>query len=150
MTKLFYKSLLALSLISLWMVSPLKAASPDDVVGIWLTEGGQAKIQIYKSGDKYVGKLIWAENPYDANGKPKLDKKNPNEKLRSKPLIGLVLMTGFEYDEDNEWDDGQIYDPESGNSYSGILTLEDKNTLNVRGYLGFSFIGRSQNWKRVG
>lgn len=140
---------LLLLFFSLCLTVSLKAYSPDDVVGVWLTEGGQAKIQIYKSGNTYVGKLIWAQNPKDASGKPKLDKNNPDEKLRSKPLVGLLLMTGFEFDGDDEWEDGKIYDPESGNTYSGILTLEDKNTLNVRGYLGFSFIGRSQNWKRV-
>ena len=122
----------------------------DAVTGIWLNESGKAHIKIFKRGGKYYGKIVWLRDPNDKNGKPKVDKENSEEKLQKKPLLGLEILTGFEYDEDREWDDGDIYDPQNGKTYSCTMTLEENNNiLDVRGYVGFSFIGRSQTWTRV-
>jgi uncharacterized protein (DUF2147 family) len=127
-----------------------QSGAADAVVGTWLVEDKKAKIEIYNKGDRYYGKIIWLREPNDKNGKPKLDKENPEEKLRSRPLVGLVMLTGFVYDEDNVWEDGDIYDPKNGKTYSCEMTLaEDGKTLDVRGYIGFSFIGRSQTWTRA-
>ncbi|RZL30018.1 MAG: DUF2147 domain-containing protein, partial [Pedobacter sp.] len=49
----------------------------------------------------------------------------------------------------SKWIDGTIYDPKTGKTYSCNLTLKDNNTLNVRGYIGISIIGRSETFKRV-
>ena len=62
--------------------------------------------------------------------------------------MGMVIMKGFEYIERNVWDNGSLYDPKKGKTYTGMITLVDKNTLDLRGYLGFSFIGRSSTWTR--
>ena len=127
-----------------------QADEADAVVGTWLVQDKKAKIKIYKKGSKYHGKIIWLKEPKDEQGKEKVDKENPEEALRSRTLIGLVMLTGFEYDEDNVWEDGDIYDPKNGKTYSCEMTLsEDGNTLDVRGYIGFSFIGRSQTWTRA-
>ncbi|WP_242434513.1 DUF2147 domain-containing protein [Hymenobacter amundsenii] len=77
------------------------------------------------------------------------DTQNPNPKLRSRPRLGMVFMQGFEYDEDNKWDDGKIYDPETGKTYSCYIKMENANTMEVKGYIGFSLIGKSQTWTRV-
>lgn len=127
-----------------------QSGEADAVVGTWLVEDKKAKIKIYNKGDSYYGKIIWLREPSDKNGKPKRDKENPEEKLRSRPLVGLVMLSGFVYDEDNVWEDGDIYDPKNGKTYSCEMTLsEDGKTLDVRGYIGFSFIGRSQTWTRA-
>lgn len=127
-----------------------QSAEADAVVGTWIVEDKKAKIKIYNKGDKYYGKIVWLREPNDENGKPKVDKENPEEKLRTRPLVGLVMLKGFVYDEDNVWEDGDIYDPKNGKTYSCEMTLsEDGNTLDVRGYIGFSFIGRSQTWTRT-
>jgi uncharacterized protein (DUF2147 family) len=120
----------------------------DDIVGTWLTNGKDpAKIQIYRSGDKYFGKIIWLKFP-DENGKPKVDKFNPDETKRSQPIIGLPLLNGFRFNGEDEWEDGKIYDPESGKTYSCYLTFKDRNTLKVRGYVGISLLGRTEYWTR--
>jgi uncharacterized protein (DUF2147 family) len=120
----------------------------DDITGIWLTAGKQpAKIQIYKSGEQYFGKITWLQNPTD-NGKPKVDKKNPEENKRNTPIIGLVILRGFKFDGDDEWESGKIYDPESGKTYSCFISLKDKNTMKVRGYVGISLLGRTEIWTR--
>ncbi len=123
----------------------------DRILGVWLTEEGKAKVQIYKKDDgKYYGKIIWLKEPTYPDGRPKVDRHNPDPKLRNRPIIGLEILKGFEWDEDdNEWDDGEIYDPESGNTYDAYMWLEDENTLKIRGYIGFSMIGRTTTWKRV-
>jgi uncharacterized protein (DUF2147 family) len=46
------------------------------------------------------------------------------------------------------WRDGSLYDPESGNTYSGKLSLNPDGTLSLRGYLGISLLGRTEHWTR--
>jgi uncharacterized protein (DUF2147 family) len=130
-------------------VSFTSAENPDAIIGRWLVGSKKAHVEIFKKDNKYFGKIIWMTEPNDSQGKPKLDSKNPDPSLRSRPIVGLLILRGFNYDEDNTWEDGKIYDPESGKDYSCELTLKDPNTLDVRGYIGFSMIGRSDIWTRV-
>ena len=87
-------------------------------------------------------------NPLDENGNPKTDPLNPDESLQSRSRMGMIIMYNFEYNSDNEWDNGNIYDPKSGNEYSGTMTLTTKNHLNLRGYVGIPLFGRTSNWSR--
>ena len=124
-------------------------AKADDIVGHWLTRGKkQAKIQIYASGDRYGGKITWVTEPTE-NGKPKLDKNNPDLSKRGQPIVGLVLLSDFKFNGKDEWQEGKIYDPESGKTYSCYLSLKDKNTLKLRGYIGVSLLGRTEYWTRT-
>lgn len=124
-------------------------AKADDIVGYWQTRGkNPAKIQIYKSGDWYAGKIVWLTEATE-NGRPKVDKKNPDVARRNQPIIGLPILSGFKFDGGDEWEEGKIYDPESGKTYSCYLSLKDKNTLKVRGYIGVSLLGRTEYWTRT-
>lgn len=137
---------LALLFISKSLTAQIKA---DDIVGTWLTSGKEpAKIEVFKSGDKYYGKIAWLKNPTD-NGKPKLDSRNPDPGKRNQQIIGLLILTGFKFDGDDEWEGGKIYDPESGKTYSCYISLKDKNILKVRGYIGISLFGRTEIWTRT-
>jgi len=138
--------ILIISLISFKAHSQNKA---NDIVGIWLTSGKEpAKIQIYKSGEKFYGKIIWLKNPTE-NGKQRTDNNNPDKIKRSNPIIGLVMLTGFKFDGDDEWKGGNIYDPESGKTYNSYMYLKGNNTLRVRGYVGISLLGRTETWTRT-
>lgn len=119
----------------------------DVILGTWLTASGKAKVQIYKEGNKYNGKIVWLKNPTYEDGKPKVDKNNPDKTKRNVPLMGLNMLKGFEFDED-EWEDGTIYDPENGKTYSCTMTYRD-GKLDVRGYVGISLIGRTQTWFKL-
>ena len=134
-------------MLSMWMVqSSIAQYRADDVVGVWLTGGDEpAKVQIYKSGEKYYGKIVWLQNV--VAGEPMVDRNNPDQNKRKQPIIGLIIMRAFEFDED-EWDDGTIYDPENGKTYSCRLTFKDANTLRVRGYVGIPLFGRTEIWTR--
>lgn len=140
------KNLLFLFAIVLSSIA-VNAQSADAVVGKWLNKDGDAHIQIYKKGNTYAGKLVWLKAPNDEAGKPKRDQNNPNEKLRNRSILGLEILTGFVF-EDGVWEDGKIYDPKSGKVYSCKLSMESAK-LNVRGYVGFSMVGRTDVWSRV-
>ncbi|MBK8089828.1 MAG: DUF2147 domain-containing protein [Lacibacter sp.] len=123
--------------------------NPDAILGSWKNGEGTGIIQIYKNGEKYQGKITWLKEPNDPEtGKPKLDKKHPDEKNHSRPVMGLVNMWGFTHTADKEWTGGKIYDPKNGKTYSCKIAMENNNTLKVRGYIGISLIGRTDTWTR--
>ncbi|MBC6990083.1 MULTISPECIES: DUF2147 domain-containing protein [Hymenobacter] len=119
-------------------------------LGVWTNGEKKANFEIYQCGNKLCGKIVALTVPNDPKtGKPKTDSENPDPKLRSRPRLGLVFMKDFVYDSDNKWDDGKIYDPESGKTYSCYMKMLGANSMEVKGYIGFSLIGRSQSWTRV-
>ncbi|MBX9892353.1 MAG: DUF2147 domain-containing protein [Chitinophagaceae bacterium] len=123
--------------------------NPDAMIGYWRTGDGKAIVQVYKQEDKYFGKIVWLAEPNDPEtGKPKLDKKNEEEKLRTRPILGMVNLRDFKFIKKGVWEDGKIYDPKSGNDYSCEIKMTDENTLEVRGYVGISMFGRTDTWKR--
>ncbi len=139
---------------------PASADDGDAVVGVWATdpdnEDGQAHIQIYKDGDSYAGKIIWLEEPvYPPDdeegmaGKEKVDRENPDESLRGRPVLGMEMMSGFEFAGDGKWKKGTIYAPDDGKTYKCKLALNDDGTLKVRGYIGISMLGRNELWTPV-
>jgi len=131
-------------------VAQVKAS---DIEGVWLTGSGNGLVEIKRGSDgKYYGTLIAIKDPNNEDGTPKRDVENPDKSKRNQKLVGLKLLTGFVWDaDDEEWDDGDIYDPENGKTYSCIIDFDDennKNVLDVRGYVGFSWIGRTDTWTR--
>jgi uncharacterized protein (DUF2147 family) len=138
------------------MALPAQAASPDAVIGKWLNGKKMAHIEIYKSGDRYEGKIVWLKEPvYPPDdkkgmaGKTKIDRENPDVSKRNNPILGMVMLWGFKHIKDNLWEEGSIYDPENGKTYRCKMTLESPDVLNVRGFIGFSLIGRTDTWTRV-
>lgn len=129
-------------------ISMASASSADDIVGIWLSASGEGKIQIYKEGDRYFGKLYWMKEPNGPKGNPKLDSNNPDPALRNRPLLGSVILKNFRYN-NGEWSDGHIYDPKNGKEYKSYMRLKDPQTLSLRGYIGISLLGRTELWKRA-
>ena len=125
-----------------------QTSKADDILGYWLTEEGKGLVEIYIKKGTYCGKLIWLKEPNDENGQPKRDTKNPDPKLRNREVIGTEIMYGFKFDGTNKWEGGNIYDPESGNTYDGYLKLRNQNYIDLRGYVGISLIGRTSHWVR--
>lgn len=122
--------------------------SKDAIVGRWVNSSAEAHVEISKKNEKYYGKIIWLKNPKDEKGNPKTDIRNPDESLRSKPMLGLEILKDFVYDGE-KWTDGKIYDPKSGKTYSCNITQKGNGELNIRGYIGISLIGRTEVWKKV-
>lgn len=135
--------------ISLFALPTPPVDNPDAILGFWKTGEGNAIVQIYKQGEQYQGKIVWLKEPNDPNtGKPKLDQKNEDPKLKGRPIMGMINLRDFKYAKDKLWEEGKIYDPKSGEDYSCKITLVDNNTLEVRGYVGISLFGRTDTWKR--
>lgn len=126
------------------------SANPaEKIVGIWQTGGEEpSRIEIFQREGKYFGKIIWLANPTE-DGAPRTDMNNPNAELRQRKILGLELLKAFEFDPNKQsWVDGTIYDPMSGNTYSCTIRRE-KNTLQVRGYIGIALFGRTEIWTKV-
>ena len=124
------------------------AQTNADVIGEWYNAEKDAVITIFEENNLLSGKITWMLYPNDENGNPKTDPLNPDESLRSRARLGMVMMNSFSHIEGKVWDNGKLYDPKKGKTYSGMFTLKDANTLDLRGYVGFSFLGRSSIWTR--
>lgn len=127
---------------------PMAAMSEmPGIEGRWLNGDGDGWIEIAITDDSLIGKIVGSPNdrPGDA---PRHDDLNPDPALRSRPLRGLIIMSGFRYDSDGRWVGGRVYDPNSGNTYKGTIRQVDANTLELRGYVGISLFGRTETWKR--
>lgn len=124
------------------------AQQATDILGTWLNEEGDAKIEVYREGEAFFGKLIWIKDYETLPKERQLDSKNPDPKLRTRSKLGMILMHDLVFDED-EWTDGEIYDARSGKLYSLTATLDGKDKLDLRGYVGVSLFGRTSSWTRV-
>ncbi|NRA67314.1 MAG: DUF2147 domain-containing protein [Pseudobacteriovorax sp.] len=139
MTKLFTMLFLAASFLSGAVFASEK--NKDAIVGQWWTPSKDGRIEIYKEKDKYFGKIIWTKPEL----KGRLDKENPDPEMKTKTILGSVLLKNFKFD-DGEYTEGTIYDPKNGKTYQSKLSLGDDGNLNVRGFIGFSWIGRTETF----
>ncbi len=122
----------------------------DRLLGVWEPSNGRARVKVEKIGTKYYGKIVWLKEPTDPEtNQPKTDKNNPDPGLRNVPLKGYRMLKDFVYKGKDEWADGTIYDPLNGSTYSCTIKMTDENTLEIRGYIGVSALGRTDIWKRL-
>jgi len=143
---IMYKQLLITLLLFCSMNS--FSQNKDQIIGKWLNATGEAHIQIYPNGGKYSGKIAWMKTPNDPDGKPRLDKNNPDKGQIQTPILGLVILRDFVFDDDI-WQGGTIYDPKTGKTYSCKISLQGLDKINVRGFVGFSMLGRTESWTRI-
>jgi uncharacterized protein (DUF2147 family) len=142
-------------------VMPAAAEDGDAILGLWATDpeggGGEAHVEITREDGKYSGKIVWLAEPLappddsrQQPGQPKLDVNNPDNDLRDQPVIGLLIVKDFVYSGDGLWHKGTIYDPDNGKTYKCKIRFGDtEDILKVRGFIGFSMLGRTTYWTRV-
>ena len=103
----------------------------DGILGAWVTAGGESKVEIYKCDSvTYCGKIIWLRDPLK-EGKPLTDDKNPEDSLKSRPVLGLQILRGFTYSGERLW-----------------MTLVDEQNLDLRGFVVIPLFGRTEKWTR--
>ncbi|WP_281637805.1 DUF2147 domain-containing protein [Flavobacterium marginilacus] len=124
-------------------------AQGQTVLGKWKTiddETGQAKsiVEIYEKSGKIYGKIIDIIN---SQKRKDLCLKCSGED-KNAPILGLIIIKGLVKDGD-EYNDGKILDPLKGEEYKCFITLDGKDKLKVRGFIGVSLFGRTQYWTRV-
>lgn len=128
-------------------------AANDTPVGKWKTiddETHQVKsiVEITEEGGLLQGKVLQVLKPDDPTEAHPVCKKCDGER-KNKPIEGMTIMWGLKKD-DGEWSGGQILDPSKGKIYKVTIKLVDGGKkLDVHGYIGFSLIGRSQEWVRA-
>ncbi len=126
----------------------------DDVLGEWVTAGGESRVEVIRRDDLYCGSIVGLIEPFygagersGMDGVPRVDVENPDKKLRDRPLLGLEILRDFRFEED-KWVGGRVYDPKNGKTYRCELRLEGSK-LKVRGYIGVSWLGRTTEWERA-
>jgi uncharacterized protein (DUF2147 family) len=137
--------------IALMVLAFAPAMSDDDISrieGVWLNEDGDGWIELTIENGELVGRIAGSPQDPENRNPPRLDDKNPEPALRSRALLGLTILTGFRRDAAGRWVGGQIYDPNSGKTYRGTITVIDANVLDLRGYVGISLFGRTETWRR--
>ncbi|MCS4436885.1 DUF2147 domain-containing protein [Aquiflexum gelatinilyticum] len=126
------------------VIAAFQAHAQESIEGIWLTEEGNSKIEIYKKGDNSFGKVVWLEQPTDQNGNPVTDRNNPNKDLRNRKVLGIDMLENLQY-RSGKWY-GKLYAPKRGMKMDVAIVSfgKDKLELNVT-YRGFT---RKQTWTR--
>jgi len=117
----------------------------DKIVGSWFNEDKTSKIEIYKAGVTYSGKIVWlAELEKNPERKPK-DKNNPNPELRNRNILGIDIISGLQYS-GGKWVNGTIYTPKRG-IYADckVELLSDGRLKIIVSKSGFT---KSQIWTR--
>ena len=143
------KHLLSLLAISFLLTTSAFSVDMTSAVGNWITiddKTGKAKsvVKITSVGDELRGAIIKIMDPKNRNSVCELCK----GKNKDKPVQGMTIMWGFKK-AGAGWAGGAILDPNNGKVYKSKMSLSDSGKkLNVRGFIGFSFIGRTQTWIR--
>ena len=117
-------------------------------VGIWQTvddNTGEARshVEIYEKDGKFYGKIIklLQSEPHTTCSEC------PGEK-KDQLLVGMEILWDLKSYKDY-WSYGRVLDPENGKTYKCNVYVEDGGDLRVRGYIGFSALGRNQIWNRI-
>ena len=134
---------LAYLLITFLIHSTLFAQESDKILGKWLNEEQDATVEVYKKGDNYYGKIVWLEDSSYS------DDFNPDPTLRERKVLGVNILQAFNYiSGENAWQNGTIYNPRNGKTYSCKMWLNKNGSLSIRGFVGFSFLGKTTTWTR--
>ena len=114
------------------------------ITGIWATENNEAHVEVCKQDGEIFGRFVRFMHEPPHGG---LDLKNPNPSRRHQPLVGTFFIRNFEF-ENGKWRHGRIYNPDNGREYKADLELTE-GILNVRGWIGFRWLGRTVQWIRI-
>jgi len=134
-------------------------AQKSGVMGTWLTASGAAQVRlspcIGEATGALCGVVVALFNPKGPDGQvvtpqTATDHRNENAALRSRKVLGMLLIWGFKATSDpNEFEGGRIYNAENGKTYSANISLQPDGKLRLRGYVGSPMLGETQLWTRV-
>ncbi len=143
-------ALVAATLLVGFTVRPAPAAADPKEVGVWYDDTGKGAVKIeICTPTTLCGKIYWLKEPMADDGKPKIDRFNPEPTMRTRPICGMPVLGDLEKISDGGFDNGWVYDPKEGKSYSVALDLVGPDTLKVTGYKGMRFLGKSFIWTRA-
>lgn len=117
--------------------------------GIWYDDTKRGAVEISQCGDKLCGHVVWLVKPLADDGRPIWDKYNSDPAKQNRPVCGLQVIGNLARKSDGTLDDGWIYDPKVGSTYSVAINVVNPDELHVRGYLMFKLTGKSLTWTRA-
>ena len=109
------------------------------VFGVWVSPKGTI-FSITENAGQLQAEIL-------AMRKPRLDKKNPVAELRDRPVVGLQVLSNYEFKR-GAWR-GRIYDPASGHTFKSYMKRDADGSLRVRGYVGLALFGKTQVFEPV-
>src|SRR5262245_55761696 len=124
----------------------LRAESLD---GYWMDSDGEVILQFSSCGRELCGRVAWLKKPRGPDRGPLRDFRNPDVKLQSRFVCGLVVVTGFKKQPDGTWANGNVYVPDHGMNFSGYAQVLDRNHVKVTGYMLLPIFGSSEVWTRM-
>jgi len=127
--------------------TPARAADP---FGTWLTADKKGKVHIVNCGGALCGNLVWVQEPIDPEtNKPKTDKNNVSASKKTRPLVGIPIVLNMKPGSTPDTWDGQVYNAEDGNTYSGSFTMTGATTAQLKGCVMGGLICKSQAWTKT-
>ncbi len=126
------------------------APAADPTFGDWLTDAGGGKVRVgpcAANPAQACGALIWLKPPADAPAGPLHDANNPNPALRSRPLLGVLIISDFTREAAGNWVDGKIYDPNDGKTYKSKMSIGADGNLKVSGCV--LVFCKAQTWTKA-
>ncbi len=115
-------------------------------MGTWVVAEKDATVEIYRRNGAYFGRLAWLREEADPNAAS--PGANSGSRMYEEPRVGMVILRDFRFN-GRDWEGGTLYDPTDGKTYNGILTLDRKGMLHVRGFVGIRLLGKTTVWQRV-
>ncbi|NOT70719.1 MAG: DUF2147 domain-containing protein [Hyphomicrobium sp.] len=129
---------------------PVTHAGPmPKEAGVWFDDTGKGAVKIEPCGTKLCGRIVWLKDLVNDKGQPLIDRHNPDASLNKRPICGLQILGQLDAMPEGGFDNGWIYDPKEGKSYSLALTLSGPDELSVTGYKGVKFLSKTFIWKRA-
>jgi uncharacterized protein (DUF2147 family) len=132
--------------IHLLFISPTPTPTPKAsyIVGQWISKNKDLKIEVFERNGLYFGKMVWF-SVYDKNKSMNdfKDTSNPNKSLKGRNWKDMIVLQNLKYNADGYWSDGDVYDPNSGRTYSSLIKVTGSESIIVRGYVGFEILGKS-------
>ena len=125
--------------------------SSATALGIWQTfdddtHAPKALVEITAHDNELSGRIV---KLFRAPG----DDPNPlcnkcADERHNQPVLGMTILSGM-HQHGDEWDGGEILDPEEGKLYRSKLHVNGEGKLELRGYIGIALLGRTQVWERA-
>ena len=148
MIKIFFLSVVMITFVQ----KSFSKNNSDQIVGCWMSIENNLEVEIFKAGCSYNAKVVWMDDSDDKNRpmNTRCDFRNPDESLRKRKIIGLVVMNGLIYNkQNNDWEQGKIYDPHNGKGWNATACFTKNGLLKVRGFWGFQLLGKDLLLRKI-
>ena len=127
------------------------AAADPSVTGLWQKlEDGKPVVWVLIVEHDGTFEGAFAKMFPKPGEKPDFKCDKCEDDRKDKPLLGLSFIRDMKHKTGLEYEDGNILDPRDGKIYHANMKVSpDGQTLYLRGYLGISLFGKTEEWSRV-